>query len=86
MSLEELQRIKEWHVRHRRERSLECQAWDAMLTLWLVSWVGWIPAFAFHAFWAAPLLAAGMCAPSLYVAWRLKAHREGRLRCDWIRR
>jgi hypothetical protein len=85
MSLDELQRIKQWHVSHRDGHPLECHAWDAMLTLWLVGWVGWIPAFTFDALWAAPLLAIATAAPSLYVAWRVRAHRAKRLRCDWLR-
>ena len=84
MNLDTLQRIKKWHVAHQSDHPVEYHAWDAMLTLWLVGWVGWIPAFAFDALWSAPLLAAAMFAPSLYVAWRAKAHREHRLRCDWI--
>ncbi len=83
MTLTELHRIKLWHVAHRSERPLECHLWDAVLTLWLMGWVGWLPAFAFDAAWATPLCLAGMLAPSLYVAWRMKAHRARRLRCDW---
>lgn len=86
MSVDELQRIKQWHVRHWREHPVECQLWDAMLTLWVMGWVGWIPAFAFDALWVAPLLAAAMSAPALYAAWRMRAHRQRRLRCDWLRR
>jgi len=85
MTLDELQRIKQWHVAHQREHPVEYHTWDAMLTLWLVGWVGWIPAFAFDALWAAPLLALSMAAPTMYVAWRIKAHRARRLRCDWLR-
>ena len=85
MSLDELQRIKQWHVRHRLDHPLESQLWDVMLTAWLAGWVGWIPAFAFEALWAAPLCAVAMSAPTLYAAWRLRAHRAKRLRCDWVR-
>jgi hypothetical protein len=83
MSLDDLQRIKKWHVAHRQDHPVEYQIWDAMLTLWVMGWVGWLPAFAFDALWSAPLCVLAMAAPSLYVAWRLKAHRAGRLRCDW---
>ena len=86
MTLDELQRIKHWHVRHRQDHPVEYQAWDMMLTVWLTGWVGWIPAFAFGAVWAVPLCAAGMLTPTLYVAWRTRAHRQGRLRCDWLQR
>ena len=84
MTLDELQRIKQWHVDHRSDHPVEYHLWDAMLTLWLMGWVGWLPAFAFEAMWAAPLCMTAMFAPTLYVAWRSKAHRARRLRCDWI--
>ena len=85
MTLDEMQRIKQWHVAHRDDHPLEYHLWDAMLTLWLVGWIGWIPALAFDAVWAAPLLALAMAAPGLYVNWRDRAHRARRLRCDWLR-
>jgi hypothetical protein len=84
MTLDELQRIKRWHVAHRLDHPVEYQAWDAMLTLWVVGWVGWLPACAFGAQWSVPFCALAAAAPSMYVAWRAKAHRAGRLRCDWI--
>jgi hypothetical protein len=83
MSLDQLQRIKKWHVAHRRDHPVEYHVWDALLTLWVMGWVGWLPAVALDAVWSMPLCALAMAAPGIYVAWRLKAHREGRLRCDW---
>ncbi|HET6828067.1 MAG TPA: hypothetical protein VFH35_05285 [Ramlibacter sp.] len=84
MTLDELQRIKQWHVDHRSDHPVEYHLWDAMLTLWLMGWVGWLPAFALEAMWAAPLCMTAMFAPTLYVTWRCRAHRAQRLRCDWI--
>lgn len=86
MTLNELQRIKQWHVNHRGDHPVEYHLWDGMLTLWVMGWVGWLPAFAFDALWAAPLCALAMAAPGLYVAWRSRAHRARRLRCDWLAR
>jgi hypothetical protein len=83
MKLEAMQRIKRWHLAHQSDHPVEYQTWDAMLTLWLVGWVGWVPAFTFGALWSAPLLVAAMSAPTLYVAWRRQAHQAHRLRCDW---
>ena len=80
MDLEALQRIKQWHVSHQREHPVEYHAWDAMLTLWLMGWVGWIPAFLRRC--GHPLLALAMAAPTLYVAWRVKAHPAPALRLD----
>jgi hypothetical protein len=85
MTLDELQRIKQWHVAHRVQHPVEYHLWDAMLTLWVMGWVGWLPAFAFEQFWTMPLCAVGTAAPSLYVAWRVRKHREHKLRCDWLR-
>jgi len=84
MDLDTLQRIKRWHVSHQSDHPIEYHAWDAMLTLWLVGWVGWIPVFTFDALWAAPFLALAMAAPRMYIAWRAWAHRQRRLRCDWL--
>ena len=84
MTLTELQRIKHWHVVHRLEHPLEYHLWDSMLTLWMVGWVGWLPSYVFELLWAMPLCMLSMAAPSLYTAWRNKAHREHRVRCDWI--
>ncbi|MBE7369700.1 hypothetical protein [Ramlibacter pallidus] len=85
MTLAELQRIKQWHARHHHDHPVEYHLWDAMLTLWLMGWVGWLPAFAFDALWTAPLLLLGMSAPTLYAGWRGRAHRANSLRCDWLR-
>lgn len=84
MTLAELQRIKQWHVENRAGHPLEYQLWDAMLTLWLMGWVGWLPAYAFDQLWSLPLCALGMFAPSLYVSCRSRAHRARKLRCDWL--
>lgn len=84
MQLAELQRIKQWQVDHRESHPLEYHLWDAVLTVWLMGWVGWLPALAFGALWATPLCVAGMLAPGLYEAWRLRLHRSRRLRCDWL--
>ena len=85
MTLNELQRIKRWHVNHKHDHPLEYHLWDAVLTLWLMGWVGWVPAYAFDDMWAAPLCLAAMCAPSLYVRWRAGADAARKLRCDWLR-
>jgi hypothetical protein len=84
MKLAELQRIKRWHVAHRGDHPVEYHLWDAVLTLWVMGWVGWLPAYAFEQLWGLPLCALAAAAPSLYVGWRLKAHRAHKLRCDWL--
>ncbi len=82
MGLEQLRRIKLWHVEHRAEHPLEYHLFDAVLTLWLAGWVGLLPAFLFCPP-ALLLCPAAAFAPAAYVGWRLRAHRARRLRCDW---
>lgn len=84
LTLSELQRIKQWHVAHREDHPLEYQLWDGMLTLWLMGWMGWVPAVAMDEMWALPLCATFIWVPSMYVRWRERAHRAHRLRCDWL--
>jgi len=83
-SLAGLQRIRQWHVAHRAQHPLEYQLLDAVLTAWIMGWTGWVAVIALDASWAIPLCLLGMAAPRLYIAWRARAHRSGRLRCDWL--
>lgn len=85
MTLDELQRIKQWHVAHRRENPLEYHLWDAVLTLWLLGWIGWLPAFVMgDAFWGVPACLLALRVPDAYALWRARAHHARRLRCDWL--
>ena len=83
-SLAEIQRIKQWQVAHKADHPMEYGLWEVVLTLWLMGWVGWLPAVAFDAWWALPLCAIAMDAPALYIGWRAWAHATQRLRCDWL--
>jgi len=84
LTLAEMQRIKRWHVAHRDDHPLEYQLWDLLLSVWLMGWLGWLPALALDELWVWPLCLLAMAAPRLYVAWRWHAHRLRRLRCDWL--
>lgn len=84
LTLAELHRIKQWHVAHRAQHPLEYHLWDAVLTVWLMGWMGWLPALALEALWALPLCLLATLCPTLYVAWRARAHAARRLRCDWL--
>ncbi len=84
LTLDDLQRIRCWHLAHRLDHPVEYQLWDSVLTCWVMAWVGWMPAYAFGALWALPLCALGVTAPYLYVGVRKRAHRAQRLRCDWL--
>jgi hypothetical protein len=84
LPLQELQRIRKWHLAHRSDHPLEYQLWDAVLTIWVMGWVGWLPTYALEAWWLAPLCALFMLMPQLYVDWRARAHVKQQLRCDWL--
>jgi hypothetical protein len=84
VTLAQLQRIKQWQVAHKAAQPLEYQAWDAILTLWVMGWVAWVPALVLGVPWALPLCLMGVAAPRLYLGWRRRAHEAGRLRCDWL--
>ena len=84
MTVDDLHHIKRWHVSHRRTHPVEYHLWESVLMLWMAGCIGWLPAFACDALWMAPLCLLGMSAPDLYTAWRIRAHRLGRLRCDWL--
>ena len=84
MTLDQLHTLKLWHQRHLREHPVEKQAWDLVLTLWLMGWVGGPAAFFIHAGWAAAGCVALLFLPGAYVALRRRLHRTRRLRCDWV--
>lgn len=84
MNLRRMTSLKRWHVEHRDESPIEYHAWDAMLTCWLLGWMGVPPALLLHWNWAVLLCVPLFFAPPLYVALRSRLHRLGRLRCDWL--
>ncbi len=84
ISLNKLHRIKKWHVLHKVGHPLEYQLLDAVLTIWLMGWVGVLPVFALDEEWLSPLCLLAMTLPNLYIGWRIAAHNEHRLRCDWL--
>ncbi len=84
MTLKQMSLLKRWHVDHRENAPVEYHAWDAMLTLWILGWMGWAPALLLHWLWALPLCGALYFAPRVYVAMRRRLHERGALRCDWL--
>jgi hypothetical protein len=83
MTLSELQALKVWHTHH-HGHPLEKSAWDLVLTLWMMGWVGCPAALLLDSGWAQLACLAALFVPHAYVAWRARMHRLGRLRCDWI--
>jgi hypothetical protein len=84
LSLSTLQRIKKWHVANRAAHPLELHLLDGVLTVWMMSWMAWMPLIILELEWLIPFSLLGMMLPNLYIGWRVKAHTQRRLRCDWV--
>jgi hypothetical protein len=84
MTLRQLALIKRWHVQHRHRHPVEFQAWDAMLTAWMLGWIGAPAALILDAPGGMVGCVFLTLLPSLYVWCRESLHRRGRLRCDWL--
>jgi len=84
MTLHQLSVLKQWHVSHKRERPVEFHTWDAMLTLWIMGWMGVPAAVILWQIGGVLACTALFFAPSAYVRLRERLHRQGRLRCDWL--
>ncbi len=84
MNLRQMSTLKRWHVAHREQAPLEYHAWDAVLTLWVLGWMGVAPALALGLAALLPLCVLLSMAPGAYVALRRRLHERGRLRCDWL--
>lgn len=84
LSLSKLQRVKKWHVANYPPHPLELHLLDAVLTVWVMSWIAWMPLYILELEWLIPFSLMGLMLPNLYIGWRIKAHFYGRLRCDWV--
>lgn len=84
MTLQQLARVKRWQVQHRRDHPLEFHAWDAVLTAWLIGWVGLPAAALLGTSVGALTCVVALNAPGLYLSLRRRLHRAARLRCDWL--
>ena len=84
ITLNRMKRLKNWHAAQHQAHPIEYGLWETVVTLWLMGWIGWMPALAFEAVWAYPLCLLGILGPQLYVHWRTHAHASGWLRCDWL--
>ncbi len=84
MTFDQFQDLRLWHLRHQQDHPLEGHAWTAVLTLWLLGWVGPPAAWLLLGELEALLCALLVFLPGAYVDWRDRLHRRGRLRCDWI--
>ena len=84
MTLHQFHELKVWHARKGRRHPVEKALWDAVLTFWLVGWVGGAAALLLGLAWAELACLGVIFLPSLYVALRRRLHATRRLRCDWM--
>ena len=84
LTLQQMKKLKDWHALQQGKHAMEYEVWNAVLTVWLMGWIGCLPALTFDAAWALPLCLLGVLAPQFYVHARVRAHETGRLRCDWL--
>jgi hypothetical protein len=84
MTLQQFQELKVWHARQGHRHPVERQLWDAVLTVWLLGWVGAPTALLLHIGWAEAACVSVLFLPGLYVSVRRWLHNKRRLRCDWI--
>lgn len=82
MTLKQLSIVKQWQVRH--QRTIELHAWDAVLTLWLLGWLGMGAELVLSHPHAAVACMGLLLVPKAYVSLRRRLHATGRLRCDWL--
>ena len=84
MALLQLHMLKRWHVAHKREHPVEYHAYDAVLTAWMMGWIGTPAALLLSDPWMLAASGLACMAPGFYVVLRERMHRAGKLRCDWL--
>lgn len=85
LALSDLQHIRGWMSGHKALHPVEYETWDALMTVFMLGAIGWLPALLLGMLgWALAPCGLALAAPTLYARWRVRAHRLGRLRCDWL--
>jgi hypothetical protein len=84
MTLDQLATVKDWQVSHRAYHPVEYQVWDAMMTGWMLGWIGVPVALVLSPFFGSALSGLLLLLPTLYLRGRRRLHRRGLLRCDWL--
>jgi hypothetical protein len=84
MTVKQLSAVKRWLAARRSEHPMEYHAWDAVLTLWLMGWMGMPAEFVLGQLYGLAACALLLFAPAAYVGLRQRLHARGRVRCDWL--
>ncbi|MFY8116264.1 MAG: hypothetical protein ACOVLH_00540 [Roseateles sp.] len=84
MTLKQASQVRRWMQLHGGRHPVELQVWDLVLILWVLGWAG-VPGLLLSDLWVAlPLCLLGYLLPTAYTQMRLRLHRCGKLRCDWL--
>ncbi|WIT11753.1 hypothetical protein PFX98_23180 [Paucibacter sediminis] len=84
MKLKQLGQVKRWMIGHAHQHPVELAVWNLVLTCWVMGWMGMPSAMLIEEWAALPACLTATLVPSLYASARLRLHRHGRLRCDWL--
>jgi hypothetical protein len=84
MQLRELEAIRHNMLRLKHSHPVEYHLWDAILTVWLMAWVGNLGIIVLELWELATLAVPATLLPSCYLRWRRRAHTKRQLRCDWL--
>jgi hypothetical protein len=84
MTLQQISTLRRWHADHQRRRPLEYQAWETVLTFWVLGGAGLPVSALLERPAAAAACLAALATPRLYLALRRHLHRRRWLRCDWL--
>jgi hypothetical protein len=84
MNFTQLTAMRAWMLAHRATQPIEYHTWDAVLTLWLMGWMG-APAFVLlDEPWEVLACVALLFVPPGYLKLRQRLHHRDSLRCDWL--
>lgn len=84
MNFHQLTALRAWMQAHRAAHPVEYHAWDAVLTLWLMGWMGAPAGLLLDWPWEVVACVALFFVPPGYLRLRTRLHRRQRLRCDWL--
>lgn len=84
MNLQQLHRLKHWHVTHQHGRTIEFTLCDMVLGAWIGGWAMLLPLLALQELAWLPLSLLLIMVPEGYCSLRRRLHLRGTLRCDWL--
>ena len=75
MTLHQMTQLKRWQVARKQHAPIEYHTWDAVLTVWLMGWMGVPSALLLWQPYGVLLCVAAFFAPAGYARLRERLHR-----------